>query len=60
MQLPDVLPGDPHRGDDNDGKMPHRGRGPGSTQVKKEPPDPQVCAFSVCLPYLAVVTADCR
>ena len=46
MQLPDVLPGDPRRGDEDDGKT-HRGRGTGGTQVKQEPPNPQVGVYSL-------------
>ena len=55
MQLPDVLPGEPQRGDEEDGKMGRGGRGgagPGVTgpggaiTVKKEAPDTKVwCHF---------------
>ena len=44
MQLPDVLPGDPRRDDEDDAKT---RRGAGGTQVKQEPPNPQVGVFSL-------------
>ena len=48
MQLPDVLPGEPQRGDDDEGKMSRGGRGVtgpggGTTPVKKEASDTKVC-----------------
>ena len=69
MQLPDVLPGEPQRGDEEDRKMgrgARGGAGPGVTgpgggaiTVKKEAPDTKVwCHFVLwhsCLSFLSFV-----